>query len=118
GLKAVGFKEALRRGARLSYDRPTIGHQDLAILQYTGGTTGVSKGAMLLQGNVMANMAQIQNIARSVIRDGQETVLTALPLYHIFALSVNFLTFLAMGQRMILVPKPIPISNCVKALKK
>ena len=118
GLKVVGFKDALSEGARKNYTKPDINHDDIAILQYTGGTTGVSKGAMLLQRNVLANMIQIQNCAQGQIVDASEVVLTALPLYHIFALSINFLTFLAMGQRMILVPKPIPIENTVKMFSK
>lgn len=117
-LQSVPFKTALAEGAGLKYDRPDIKQADLAILQYTGGTTGVSKGAMLLQSNILANMAQIQNCARSIVNDGEETVLTALPLYHIFALAVNFLSFLAMGQRMILVPKPVPIENTIKIFRK
>lgn len=118
GLKTISFKEALRRGASKAYSKPQINQDDIAILQYTGGTTGVSKGAMLLQRNVIANMLQIQNCAKGQVLEAAETVLTALPLYHIFALSVNFLTFLAMGQRMILVPKPIPISNVVAIFRK
>lgn len=117
-LQPVSFKSALAEGAGLKYDRPDMRHDDLAILQYTGGTTGVSKGAMLTQSNILANMAQIQNCARAIVNDGEETVLTALPLYHIFALAVNFLSFLAMGQRMILVPKPVPIENTVKIFRK
>lgn len=117
-VHATTFKEAIKEGARLKYDRPEMTKDDIAILQYTGGTTGVSKGAMLLQSNILANMAQIQNTARSMVNEGEETVLTALPLYHIFALTVNFLSFLAIGQRMILVPKPIPIENTVKIFKK
>ncbi len=118
GLKIETFKSALAKGARAKYVKPAVSHDDLAILQYTGGTTGVSKGAMLLQRNILANMAQIQHCAKGQIQESQEIVLTALPLYHIFALSVNFLTFLAMGQQMILLPKPIPIGNVVKAFKK
>ena len=118
GLNVVSFKDALREGARQKYTKPEITHNDIAILQYTGGTTGISKGAILLQRNILANMIQIQNCAQGQIFDASEVVLTALPLYHIFALSVNFLTFLAMGQRMILVPKPIPITNTVKIFSK
>lgn len=118
GLTIVPFKQALRTGARKKHSKPDIHHDDIAILQYTGGTTGTSKGAMLLQRNVLANMIQIQNCASGQIVDASEVVLTALPLYHIFALSVNFLTFLAMGQRMLLVPRPIPIENVVKIFAK
>lgn len=117
-LTVVPFKQALARGAEVPYTPVTTNHHDLAILQYTGGTTGVSKGAMLLQRNILANMAQIQAVAKGRVVEGEETVLTALPLYHIFALTVNFLAFLAMGERMILVPRPIPIENVVKIFKK
>jgi long-chain acyl-CoA synthetase len=118
GLEVTSFKEALRRGGSKKYVKPQIAHDDIALLQYTGGTTGVSKGAMLLQRNVLANMLQIQNCAQGQILDASEVVLTALPLYHIFALTINFLTFLAMGERMVLVPKPIPIENVVKVFNK
>jgi long-chain acyl-CoA synthetase len=118
GVSAVPFKTALKEGAGLKYERPEIKKDDIAVLQYTGGTTGVSKGAMLLQNNILANMAQIQNTARYMVEEGEETVLTALPLYHIFALTVNFLSFLAIGQRMILVPKPVPIENTIKIFRK
>jgi len=117
-IPATTFRQAMKRGARHTLERPALGLDDLAILQYTGGTTGVSKGAMLLQRNILANIAQIQNIAKVRIIDGEETVITALPLYHIFALSVNFLAFICMGGRMVLVPKPIPIGNVIKIFKK
>jgi len=117
-LRAVSFHQALAIGAKKPYDAPILSHQDLSILQYTGGTTGVSKGAMLLQSNVLANIAQIQHLASAHVTSAQESVLTALPLYHVFALTVNFLAFAAMGQRMVLVPKPIPVSNLVKIFKK
>ncbi len=117
-VPCTSFKTALALGSRHKVTEATVTHDDIAVLQYTGGTTGVSKGAMLLQRNILANMAQIQNIAKGNILEGQEIVLTALPLYHIFALTVNFLAFLAMGQRMVLVPKPIPLDNLIKIFKK
>jgi long-chain acyl-CoA synthetase len=117
-LQVVQFRDAMSKGARSQYEAPEISLDDIAILQYTGGTTGVAKGAMLTQRNILANMLQIRNCARGEVVEGAEIVLTALPLYHIFALTVNFLTFLAMGERMILVPKPIPISNTVKIFKQ
>jgi long-chain acyl-CoA synthetase len=117
-LSATSFKSALSKGASAKHSPVEVTHEDIAVLQYTGGTTGVSKGAMLTQRNILANMAQIHNCAKHQIIEGQETVMTALPLYHIFALSVNFLTFIAMGQRMVLVPKPIPVENLMKIFKK
>ena len=117
-LAATSFKDALASGRSKPLISVDVGLSDLAVLQYTGGTTGISKGAMLLQSNILANMLQIRNIAHPVVKDGQEVVLTALPLYHIFALSVNFLAFLAMGQKMVLVPKPVPIENLNKVFKQ
>ena len=117
-LSVTSFKECLRQGSGQSVERPEIGLDDIALLQYTGGTTGVSKGAMLTQRNVIANMRQIQEWAKPYGLKGDETILTALPLYHIFAVTVNFLAFLTLGGRMILLPKPVPIENTAKAFKK
>ena len=117
-LKVVPFKEAISIGANQTYQAPSFHLDDIAILQYTGGTTGVSKGAMLTQRNLLANILQIQEWSKPYVVKGDEVILTALPLYHIFALSVNFLSFLTLGGRMILLPKPIPIKNTVKAFKK
>jgi long-chain acyl-CoA synthetase len=95
-----------------------VGLDSVAALQYTGGTTGVSKGAMLSHGNLLANTMQLEEVSRSFLRRGQETVLTALPLYHIFALTVNFLLFYAIGGRDVLVPSPRPVSNLKAAWEK
>jgi long-chain acyl-CoA synthetase len=117
-LKAIRFKDALSKGNPKTLKAPKLNLDDIAILQYTGGTTGASRGAMLTQRNILANMHQIQAVTRDLLEPGCEVVLTALPLYHIFALTVNFLTFLADGHHMILVPRPVPISNTVKMFKK
>lgn len=117
-LKVTSFREALSKGDPKKLSLPEMSLDDLAILQYTGGTTGVSKGAMLTQKNVLANMLQIQAVTKDVLEQGTEVVLTALPLYHIFALTVNFLAFFADGQHMILVPKPIPIENTIALFRK
>ena len=84
-LSVTTFKEALSIGSGEKYDRIKAGLDDIAILQYTGGTTGVSKGAMLTQRNILANMMQIQEWAKPYVLKGDEVILTALPLYHIFA---------------------------------
>ena len=118
GLSVYKFKNCIDAGAKNKVNTPAISHDDLAILQYTGGTTGFPKAAMLTQRNILANMVQVRTWAHSIIEEGNENVLTALPLYHIFALSVNFLAFLSLGCRMLLIPKPIPISNTVKMFKK
>ena len=89
----------------------------LACLQYTGGTTGVAKGAMLTHGNLLANMRQTGELVSSRVRIGEETVLTALPMYHIFAFTVNFLMFFEVGARNVLVPNPRPLSNLKRAFE-
>lgn len=92
-------------------------HDDLALLQYTGGTTGVAKGAMLSHGNLLHNLTQVTQFAGHHIRPGQECILTALPLYHIFAFTVNLLAFYVHGGHNVLVPNPRPIRNCQRALE-
>ncbi|HEX2190250.1 MAG TPA: AMP-binding protein [Longimicrobiaceae bacterium] len=119
------FQQALATGrARLKSGVDTAGwaagveHGTLAALQYTGGTTGVSKGAMLSHGNLLANTAQMLEMAGHGLRPGAEIVLTALPLYHIFAFTVNFLGFYQSGNRDVLIPSPRPPSNLKKAFEK
>ena len=92
-----------------------LGPDSLAVLQYTGGTTGVSKGAMLSHGNLLHNMDQAFAMGRSHLEDGREVILTALPLYHIFAFTFNLLCFHAAGARNVLVPNPRPIQNLQRA---
>lgn len=94
-----------------------IGSDSLAALQYTGGTTGVSKGAMLTHGNLVANTLQMIQMCGGYMRPGVEVVLTALPLYHIFAFTVNLLAFFHLGARNILVPSPRPPSNLKRAFE-
>jgi long-chain acyl-CoA synthetase len=107
----------LEDGAALDAYLADLGRESLAALQYTGGTTGVSKGAMLSHGNLLANMQQMLAVAGSHIRPGKETILTALPLYHIFAFTVNLLGFYEMGGRNILIPSPRPPSNLKRAFE-
>ncbi len=94
-----------------------VTRETVAALQYTGGTTGVSKGSMLTHGNLLSNVEQVIEFVKSKIDDGKEVILTALPLYHIFAFTVNFLCFHAKGGRNILIPSPRPISNLQKAFE-
>ena len=116
-VKHVAFRTAIAQGSAGQYPKPDIRPNDIALLQYTGGTTGVSKGAMLSHHNILANMAQIRAWADRHIEDGKEVVLTALPLYHIFALTVNFLTFLASGMQMVLVPDPRDMKKLIKLFR-
>jgi long-chain acyl-CoA synthetase len=88
----------------------------VAVLQYTGGTTGVSKGAMLTHANLLHNAAQFLSVARDNM-SGRDTVLTALPLYHIFAFTVNFLGFYIRSGRNVLIPNPRPLTNLKKAFE-
>lgn len=117
-LDTWSFNEALSVGATKSFDNVPTLLDDIAILQYTGGTTGVAKGAMLTHRNILANMFQIKEVTKPHLQPGHEVVLTALPLYHVFALSVNFLTFFASGHHLILIPKPTPISVVVDIFRK
>jgi long-chain acyl-CoA synthetase len=115
------FADALSRGSRITGDVAQY-HKDVdlvtvAALQYTGGTTGVSKGAMLTHGNLVANTIQMTTMLGNNIRKGQETILTALPLYHIFAFTVNFLAFYHYGARNLLIPTPRPPSNLRRAFE-
>jgi long-chain acyl-CoA synthetase len=91
---------------------------DVAALQYTGGTTGVSKGAMLTHRNLLANTMQLEEVSQHFLRSGEECVLTALPFYHIFAFTVNLLLFYAIGARDVMVPSPRPITNLKQAWAK
>ncbi|WP_156102817.1 long-chain-fatty-acid--CoA ligase FadD [Pantoea rwandensis] len=115
---AVPFRSALQQGAQMTYQRPTLTNSDLAFLQYTGGTTGVAKGAMLTHGNMQANLEQTKATYGKLLRAGKEQVVTALPLYHIFALTVNGLLFLDLGGANLLITNPRDIPGFVKELSK
>jgi len=114
---AVRFKDALSRGAKHAVTTPSISHDDIAFLQYTGGTTGVAKGAMLTHGNMVANMLQAGSWIGSNLRPGQEVVITALPLYHIFSLTANGLVFMRLGGLSWLITNPRDMPGFVKELK-
>ncbi|WP_144208497.1 long-chain-fatty-acid--CoA ligase FadD [Shewanella donghaensis] len=115
---ALSFRESLTKGRRLQYVKPEISNDDLSFLQYTGGTTGVSKGAMLTHGNVVSNVLQANGAYSPALEDGVEFVVTALPLYHIFALTVNCLLFLHKGSNNLLITNPRDMPAFVGELKK
>ena len=115
---AISFRRALHKGIHMRYMRPEIVNDDLAFLQYTGGTTGVAKGAMLTHRNMQANLEQTKATYGSLLNEGKETVVTALPLYHIFALTVNCLLFLELGGANLLITNPRDIPGMVKELAK
>jgi long-chain acyl-CoA synthetase len=110
-------RERREGGADAAAYAEGVGSDSLAALQYTGGTTGVSKGAMLSHGNLVSNTLQMLAMCGSSIRRGEETVLTALPLYHVFAFTVNLVGFYSMGGHNILVPSPRPPSNLKRAFE-
>ncbi len=115
---AISFRRVLQEGRRQQYVRPDIINSDLAFLQYTGGTTGVAKGAMLTHRNMQANVAQCLAAYGPVLREGNEWVVTALPLYHIFALTANCLLFFELGGQNLLITNPRDIPAVVKELKQ
>ena len=119
---AVRFNDALTRGSRASFVRPTLAADDIAVLQYTGGTTGVSKGAVLLHRNVIANVLQSEVWNEPVMQripDGEQpTGVCALPLYHIFAFTVGMMLSMRYGGKLILIPNPRDLPAVLKELSK
>ena len=111
---ACSFNQALAAGRRQGWERVPVGADDIAFLQYTGGTTGIAKGAMLTHANIASNVMQAWQWIKPVIREGEELILTALPLYHIFALTANCLTFLMIGARNLLIANPRDIPGLVR----
>ncbi|MAD90126.1 MAG: long-chain-fatty-acid--CoA ligase FadD [Pseudoalteromonas sp.] len=114
---AIAFNDVVTADHR-AYKKPEIHRDDLAFLQYTGGTTGVSKGAMLSHGNMVGNLEQVSGCLDNVLDKGKEVVITALPLYHIFALTANCLTFMKYGGHNILITNPRDMPGFVKELSK
>ena len=110
----IEFTDALAAGKGLPFEEPELNLDDLLFLQYTGGTTGLSKGAMLTHGNLVANILQFQSVDAGMIEDGNEVVITAIPMYHIFALMVNTLSFFRRGEKNVLVTNPRDMESFVK----
>lgn len=115
--KAISFNQALELGKKKPYQEVRAKYEDIAFLQYTGGTTGVSKGAMLSHGNVLSNMLQIAAWLRPALHEGEEVAICALPLYHIFSLTLNALTFMLYGSKVVLITNPRDIGGFIKELK-
>jgi long-chain acyl-CoA synthetase len=115
---SVSFKEALTQGSNKSLKTPPLTHDDIAFLQYTGGTTGVSKGAMLLHRNIIAALQQYEAWLMPAIGDQRAIIITALPLYHIFSLTVNCLVMMVVGGENVLITNPRDIPGFVKELAK
>lgn len=114
----VRFADALKRGATHSLQPVRIAPDDIAFLQYTGGTTGRAKGAVLTHGNIVANLSQAHAWIRHRVREGEELIVTALPLYHIFSLTANCLLFAHIGATNLLITNPRDIPGFVKELGK
>lgn len=115
---SVRLNDALQQGKHLSFDQADLNHDDIAFLQYTGGTTGVAKGAMLTHKNIIANMMQTFEWLNPLLKRGEEIALTPLPLYHIFSLTVNCLTLMAYGSHNILITNPRDIPEFLKIIQK
>ena len=113
---AIGFNESLRRGKDGKIPKAEIESGDVAFLQYTGGTTGVAKGAMLTHRNLIANMQQASAWIGTDMREGEEVIITALPLYHIFALTANCLTFIKLGGHNHLITNPRDMAGFVATI--
>jgi long-chain acyl-CoA synthetase len=114
---AVRFRDVLAMGARHTLPEISIDPEDIAFLQYTGGTTGVAKGAMLTHRNMVANMQQASAWLSNQLRPGEEVIVTALPLYHIFALTANGLVFMKFGGLNHLITNPRDMPGFVRELK-
>jgi len=117
-LHAVAFADAIAEGEALAFAPVALNGDDLLFLQYTGGTTGLSKGAALSHRNLVANTEQFKAFMPDALRPGQEVVVTALPLYHIFALMVNFITYYSIGAENWLVPNPRDMDRFIAVLQE
>ncbi|MEJ7669415.1 MAG: long-chain-fatty-acid--CoA ligase [Casimicrobiaceae bacterium] len=116
---AIRFSDALADGRKRSLERVPIGHDDIAFLQYTGGTTGVAKGAMLLNRNIVANVLQASAwVSPSLDPSQREVIITPLPMYHIFSLTANCLVYMMLGGENVLIPNPRDIPGLIKEMGK
>lgn len=115
---AYSFNKALAEGKSLTLNEASLSHNDVAFIQYTGGTTGVAKGAVLTQGNMTANVIQAAAWFKNILTPGKEIVVTALPLYHIFSLTANCMTFIKFGGCNLLITNPRDFPGFIKELAK
>jgi long-chain acyl-CoA synthetase len=115
---AMRLSDALAEGGRRKLEPVAIGHEDIAFLQYTGGTTGVAKGAMLLHRNIIANLLQAGAWVKPFLGNKRHVVITPLPLYHIFSLTANCLIFMTLGAENVLITNPRDVSGLVKEMSK
>lgn len=118
---ALSFNDVLKQGAKRSFTKPEIKITDIAVLQYTGGTTGISKGAQLSHGNIVAHNSMITQWFKpyhAIHGDKQDIIITAIPMYHIFALTVNGVLKFSVGAKNVLITNPRDIPGFIKELKK
>jgi long-chain acyl-CoA synthetase len=115
---AIPFPQALKDGAAQPFKQPALTRDDVAFLQYTGGTTGRAKGAILTHGNMIANLQQASTWVHELLEEGREIIITALPLYHIFSLLANCLMFVKLGGLSVLITDPRDMKGFVKELGK
>lgn len=116
--KAISFRDALIEGQRRGFRKVELSPQSVAFLQYTGGTTGISKGAVLTHANIVANMEQVAAVLTTCLEEGKEICVTPLPLYHVFSLTVNSLALFQFGVHNVLITNPRDIGGFIKELKK
>ena len=117
-LRTITLNDVLQKYKGQDFDRPDISTDDLLFLQYTGGTTGLSKGAALTHGNLVSNIMMYDAVAGGITKDGEEIVITALPLYHIFALMVNFFSYFKYGALNVMIANPRDMPGFVAELGK
>ncbi len=113
----IPFEDALTAGADLAFERPQVTQDDLLFLQYTGGTTGLSKGAMLTHGNLASNMAAYDWLAGSITEEGKEIIITPVPMYHILALMISALSYTRYGALNVLIPDPRDMKSFINTLR-
>jgi long-chain acyl-CoA synthetase len=113
----ISFKHVIKKGTASPFEKPSLSHDDIAFLQYTGGTTGVAKGAVLTHGNMVSNVLQAFSWISPIFDTDKEKVITALPLYHIFSLTANCLTFLMTGAENVLITNPRDLDNFIATIK-
>lgn len=116
--KAITLKQVLAKGKKLDFSQINLSHENLAFIQYTGGTTGVSKGAMLTHGNLLANLMQASAWLKPLGVSEEDIIVTALPLYHIFSLTANCLTFFKHGACNLLITNPRDIKGFIRSIRK
>jgi long-chain acyl-CoA synthetase len=115
---AIRLSDALAEGRKRTLEQVPIGPDDIAFLQYTGGTTGVAKGAMLLHRNIIANLLQARAWVQPFLGDTREVIITPLPMYHIFSLTANCLVFMTLGGENVLIPNPRDIPGFIREMRR